>query len=347
MLGASASIAPSDRRETLTSRAGRSKLVGHGATTHLGDRGLGVLGIAPLRAPDRGRSRGRLPRQLLHGYARERRSPARQPPLRADASRRHGPAHDGGRRGLSPGLPGLAHPLPAQPRAHDPHGGRGHAQHARARARGQGAHPHRLDVGDLRRSGHPPAGRVVLGQRQPHRAARLLRRGQALRRDARGLIRAPVRRPGAHRAHLQHLRPAHARERRPRRLELRRAGAPATETPHDLRRGPADALVLLRERSHRGLRALSYGEPARRRPREHQQPARDDGARAAPEIPSASSRGRAPRSSGAAAGKADDPTRRRPDISRAQQLLDNWGPKVPLEQGLQETIDDFRKRLAL
>jgi nucleoside-diphosphate-sugar epimerase len=43
----------------------------------------------------------------------------------------------------------------------------------------------------------------------------------------------------------------------------------------------------------------------------------------------------------------DDPTRRKPDISRAQELLDNWAPKVPLEQGLQATIDDFRRRLAL
>jgi UDP-glucuronate decarboxylase len=43
----------------------------------------------------------------------------------------------------------------------------------------------------------------------------------------------------------------------------------------------------------------------------------------------------------------DDPTRRRPDISRAQKLLDNWGPKVPLEEGLAATINDFRKRLGL
>jgi UDP-glucuronate decarboxylase len=43
----------------------------------------------------------------------------------------------------------------------------------------------------------------------------------------------------------------------------------------------------------------------------------------------------------------DDPTRRRPDITRAQKLLDNWGPQVPLEQGLQATIEDFRKRLGL
>ncbi|HET6148583.1 MAG TPA: UDP-glucuronic acid decarboxylase family protein [Polyangia bacterium] len=43
----------------------------------------------------------------------------------------------------------------------------------------------------------------------------------------------------------------------------------------------------------------------------------------------------------------DDPTRRKPDITRAQQLLDNWGPRVGLEEGLAVTIADFRKRLAL
>jgi UDP-glucuronate decarboxylase len=43
----------------------------------------------------------------------------------------------------------------------------------------------------------------------------------------------------------------------------------------------------------------------------------------------------------------DDPTRRKPDISRAQQLLDNWGPRVPLEEGISATIDDFRKRLGV
>src|SRR6266545_737961 len=43
----------------------------------------------------------------------------------------------------------------------------------------------------------------------------------------------------------------------------------------------------------------------------------------------------------------DDPTRRKPDISRAQKLLDNWGPRVPLEEGIAATIDDFRKRLGL
>ncbi|HVZ71576.1 MAG TPA: UDP-glucuronic acid decarboxylase family protein [Polyangia bacterium] len=41
----------------------------------------------------------------------------------------------------------------------------------------------------------------------------------------------------------------------------------------------------------------------------------------------------------------DDPTRRKPDISRAQQLLDQWAPRVPLEEGLASTIADFKKRL--
>ncbi len=37
----------------------------------------------------------------------------------------------------------------------------------------------------------------------------------------------------------------------------------------------------------------------------------------------------------------DDPKQRRPDISRAKSLLD-WEPKVPLEDGLKETIQYFR-----
>jgi UDP-glucuronate decarboxylase len=43
----------------------------------------------------------------------------------------------------------------------------------------------------------------------------------------------------------------------------------------------------------------------------------------------------------------DDPTRRKPDITRAQKLLDNWGPQVSLEEGLSATIEDFRRRLAV
>lgn len=41
---------------------------------------------------------------------------------------------------------------------------------------------------------------------------------------------------------------------------------------------------------------------------------------------------------------ADDPRVRRPDISRARTLL-GWQPTVPIEVGLQRTIEDFRARL--
>ncbi len=40
----------------------------------------------------------------------------------------------------------------------------------------------------------------------------------------------------------------------------------------------------------------------------------------------------------------DDPTQRKPDISRARQWL-NWEPLVPLATGLERTVDYFRQRL--
>lgn len=41
----------------------------------------------------------------------------------------------------------------------------------------------------------------------------------------------------------------------------------------------------------------------------------------------------------------DDPQKRRPDISKAKRLLD-WEPKVPLEQGLRETLAYFKSVVA-
>lgn len=38
---------------------------------------------------------------------------------------------------------------------------------------------------------------------------------------------------------------------------------------------------------------------------------------------------------------ADDPTQRQPDISLAKKELNNWEPKIQLEQGLQHTINYF------
>jgi dTDP-glucose 4,6-dehydratase len=41
----------------------------------------------------------------------------------------------------------------------------------------------------------------------------------------------------------------------------------------------------------------------------------------------------------------DDPRMRRPDITKARKLL-GWEPKVPLEQGLKETVEYFRSLAA-
>ncbi|KAL4441845.1 hypothetical protein ABPG77_003761 [Micractinium sp. CCAP 211/92] len=41
---------------------------------------------------------------------------------------------------------------------------------------------------------------------------------------------------------------------------------------------------------------------------------------------------------------ADDPSRRRPDITKAKTLL-GWEPKIPLQEGLLKMVDDFKRRL--
>ena len=43
---------------------------------------------------------------------------------------------------------------------------------------------------------------------------------------------------------------------------------------------------------------------------------------------------------------SDDPTQRKPDISKAKQILD-WEPKVELEEGLEKTIPYFRDILGI
>jgi nucleoside-diphosphate-sugar epimerase len=43
---------------------------------------------------------------------------------------------------------------------------------------------------------------------------------------------------------------------------------------------------------------------------------------------------------------ADDPKKRRPDITRARTLL-GWEPLVSLEEGLPRTLEYFRKKLGV
>jgi UDP-glucuronate decarboxylase len=41
---------------------------------------------------------------------------------------------------------------------------------------------------------------------------------------------------------------------------------------------------------------------------------------------------------------ADDPRQRKPDITKAQTLL-GWNPTIPLHEGLERTVADFRPRI--
>jgi len=42
----------------------------------------------------------------------------------------------------------------------------------------------------------------------------------------------------------------------------------------------------------------------------------------------------------------DDPRQRKPDISRAQEVL-GWNPTIPLHEGLVRTVEDFKRRQQL
>jgi dTDP-glucose 4,6-dehydratase len=178
------------------------------------------------------------------------------------------------------------------------------------------------------------------GNVNPVGPARRVRRGQALCRGHDDGL-PPLSRPGCEdRAHLQHVRPPHARARRPRRAELHCAGPEERGCDH-LRQWPADAQLLLRQRS--GQRHHRADGVERERAGEHRQSARD-----------------VDRGDGAAHHQddgghepvvfkplpTDDPQVRQPDITRARTLL-GWEPKVPLEQGLTSTIDYFKAKMAL
>ena len=115
-------------------------------------------------------------------------------------------------------------------------------------AKAKGAkYPARLHLRMLRRSARAPAEGGLLGQREPDRAARRLRRGQALRRGHDHGLSPLSQDRHQDCPHLQHLRSAHAPARRPRGAGVHRPGAhrPAADR---LRRRQADAELLLRLR---------------------------------------------------------------------------------------------------
>ena len=98
------------------------------------------------------------------------------------------------------------------------------------------------------------ADRVILGERQSHRRPLLLRRGQALRRNAVFRLRPEIRRRHQGRADFQHLWAADASGGRPRGVQLHYPGAPR-RAPYALWRRRPDPVLLLRRRPHRRFRS--------------------------------------------------------------------------------------------
>ena len=185
--------------------------------------------LPSLRLPARaGAARG-LRRQPRHELAREHRAhPRRGVHLRE-------PRPDGAPRARRAGrlrlpLRGPREPdrLPADAAALAQGGLLRHPQRPRPGQVQARALPAGLDERGLRRPGGAPAEGDVLGQRQPDRPARRLRRGQALRRGADDGVPQPAGRGHRDRPDLQHVRAAHAAERRPRDPDLRAPGARRT-----------------------------------------------------------------------------------------------------------------------
>ena len=112
-----------------------------------------------------------------------------------------------------------------------------------AKAKGATLRPG-VDLRGLRRSARASAEGDLLGQREPGRPARRLRRGEAVRRSDDDGVSPLPRRRHEDRPDLQHLRPAHAPERRPRRAGVHVAGAPQRGR-HRVRRRLADAQLHL------------------------------------------------------------------------------------------------------
>ncbi len=139
--------------------------------------------------------------------------------------------------------------------------------------------------------------------------------------------------PTGDRAHLQHVRAAPAPRRRSRRLELSRAGD-RQQAVDDVRHRNPDAVVLLRGR--RGARDHRAVRLRRRRPGEHRQ----SRTRSRCSNWSTSIREVTGSSSEVVFESLPigDPTRRRPDITRARTLL-GWEPKIALSDGLARTRD--------
>ena len=201
-------------RRRCAGAASRTRASGADAASSRHRRG-GVPRFAPLRPAPRARVGRRRGRQLPHRPPRQRRAPRRRRRLHAGRARRHR-RHPGRRRRstrccTSPARP--ARPSTSRIPIATLEVGAVGTRHALDLARAQRRTlPARVDERDLRRPARAPAARELLRQRQQRRAARGVRRGEALRRGDHDGVPPRVRRRHQDRAHLQHLRaPARAR----------------------------------------------------------------------------------------------------------------------------------------
>ena len=144
------------------------------------------------------------------------------------------------------------------------------------------------------------------------------------------------------RAHLQHLRPAHASQRRPRGVEFHRPGA-ARPRHHGLRRRPQTRSFCYVDDLIDGLiRADGIADDSVTGPINIGNPV---------EFTILRTRRTGDRADRLALASIvhrpmpqDDPRQRRPDISKANDVLD-WAPRTPLREGLEKTIAYFEELL--
>ena len=185
------------------------------------------------------------------------------------------------------------------------------------------------------------ADRGLPRQRQSARSARLLRRRQALRRDAVLRLSPPAQDAHQGGAHLQHLWAAHAPERRPRGVQLHRPGAARRADITLYGDGSQtrafcyvddliDGFVRLMATGDDITGPINLGNP-------HEIPVRELADRV---IRLTGSRSRIvfrdlPK---------DDPLQRCPDITLARREL-GWEPHVQLDDGLTRTIAYFDRML--
>jgi UDP-glucuronate decarboxylase len=186
-----------------------------------------------------------------------------------------------------------------------------------------------------------PSDRKLLGQRQPDRAALLLRRGQALREtlcfDYHRQHKLRIKVVRIFNTYGPRMHPNDGRVV----SNFIVQGAPR-RADHDLRRRKPHPQLLLRRRPDRRVPAHD-GLPGRGdRTRQSRQSRRVHHPRAGREDPR-------PHGSRSAIEHRplpeNDPAQRRPDIAKAKALLD-WTPTIPLDQGLIRTIDHFEALLS-